>query len=399
MTSYLTSMDTISLSRTVSEIFDFKVFRVRPWHSTPKDHLGSKHFFSFERPYMTSYLTSMDTISLSRTVSEIFDFKVFRVRPRPLTPKGHLGSKNFIPLESPHMTSYLTSMDTISLSRTVSEIFEFKVFRVWPWPLTPEGHLGSKNCISLESPYMTSYLTSMDTISLSRTVFEIFDFKVFRVWPWPLTPKGHLGSKNFIPLESSYMTSYLTSMDTISLSRTVSEIFEFKVFRVWAWPLTPKDHLGSKTFFSLESPYMTSYLTSMDTISLSRTVFSEIFDFKVFRVRPRPLTPKGHLGSENFIPLESPHMTSYLTSMDTISLSRTVSEIFEFKVFRVWPWPLTPKGHLGSKNCISLETVVVVVVSSICIAPLVHWNLRSAICYRCIKKVFSLFLKVPSPVS
>ena len=42
---------------------------------------------------------------------------------------------------------------------------------------------------------MTSYLTSMDTISLSRTVFEIFDFKVFRVWPWPLTPKGHLGSK------------------------------------------------------------------------------------------------------------------------------------------------------------------------------------------------------------
>ena len=79
---------------------------------------------------MTSYLTSMDTISLSRTVSEIFDFKVFRVRPRPLTPKGHLGSENFIPLESPHMTSYLTSMDTISLSRTVSEIFEFKVFRV-----------------------------------------------------------------------------------------------------------------------------------------------------------------------------------------------------------------------------------------------------------------------------
>ena len=36
---------------------------------------------------------------------------------------------------------------------------------------------------------MTSYSTSMDNISLSRTVFEIFDFKVFRVWPWPLTPK------------------------------------------------------------------------------------------------------------------------------------------------------------------------------------------------------------------
>ena len=357
MTSYLTYMDTISLSRTVFEIFDFKVFRVWPWPLTPKGHLGSKKFIPFERPYMTSYLTSMDTISLSRTVLEIFDFKVFRVWPWPLTPKGHLGSKKFIPFERPYMTSYLTYMDTISLSRTVFEIFDFKVFRVWPWPLTPKGHLGSKKIIPFEPfsrPYMTSYLTSMDTISLSRTVFEIFDFKVFRVWPWPLTPKGHLGSKKFIPFERPYMTSYLTSMDTISLSRTVFEIFDFKVFRVWPWPLTPKGHLGSKKFIPFERPYMTSYLTSMDTISLSRTVF-EIFDFKVFRVWPWPLTPKGHLGSKKFIPFERPYMTSYLTSMDTISLSRTVFEIFDFKVFRVWPWPLTPKGHLGSKKFMPFE--------------------------------------------
>ena len=156
------------------------------------------------------------------------------------------------------MTSYLTSMDTISLSRTVFEIFDFKVLTVWHWLLTPIGHLGWKKFILLESPYLTSYLTSMDIISLSRTVSEIFDFKVFRVWPWPLTPKGHLGSENFIPLESPHMTSYLTSMDTISLSRTVSEIFDFKVFRVWPWPLTTKDHLGSKNCIPLESPYMTS---------------------------------------------------------------------------------------------------------------------------------------------
>ena len=129
------------------------------------------------------------------------------------------------------MTSYLTPMDNISLSRTVFEIFDFKVFRVWPWPLTPEGHLGSKKIIPFESPYMTSYLTSMDNISLSRTVFEIFDSNVFRVWPWPLTPKGHLGSKNFIPFESPYMTSYLTSMDTISLSRTVLEIMPVKILK------------------------------------------------------------------------------------------------------------------------------------------------------------------------
>ena len=200
---------------------------------------------------MTSYLTYMDTISLSRTVFEIFDFEVFRVWPWPLTPKGHLGSKKNLPFERPYMTSYLTSMDTISLSRTVFEIFDFKIFRVWPWPLTPKGHLGSNKIMPFERPYMTSYLTSNDTISLSRTVFEIFDFKVFRVWPWPLTLKGHLGSTKIIPFERPYMTSYLTSMDTISLSRTVFEIFDFKVFRVWPWPLTLKSHLGSKKNYTI----------------------------------------------------------------------------------------------------------------------------------------------------
>ena len=349
MTSYLTSMDTISLSRTVFELFDFKVFRVWPWPLTSKGHLGSKKFIPFESQYMPSYLTSMDTISLSRTVFDIFDFNVSRVWPWPLTPKGHLGSKFFIPFESPYMTSYLTSMDNISLSRTVFEIFDFNVFKVWPWPLTPKGHPGSNFFIPFESPYITSYLTSMDNISLSRTVFEIFDFKVFRVWPWPLTSKGHLGLKFFISFESPYMTPYLTSMDNISISRTVFEIFVSKVFRVWPWPLTSKGHLGSKNFIPFESQYMTFYLTSMDNISLSRTVF-EIFDFKVFRVWPWPLTPEGHLGLKNVIPFESSYMTSYLTSMDTISLSRTVFEIFDFRVFRVWPWPLTPKVILGPKN-------------------------------------------------
>ena len=155
------------------------------------------------------------------------------------------------------------------------------MFRAWPWPLTPKGHLVSNFFIPFESKYMTFYLTSIDYISLSRTVFEIFDFKVVEVWSWPLTPKGHLGSKIIIPLESSYMTCYFTFMNTISLSRTVLEIFDFEVFRVWPWPLTPKDHLGSTFFITFESPYMTSYLTSLDTISLSRTVF-EIFRLQSF---------------------------------------------------------------------------------------------------------------------
>ena len=341
-------MDTNFLSLTVFEIFDLKNFRVRPWPLTPKGHLGSKNSIPFESPYMTSYLTFMDTISPSLTIFEIFDFKMFRVWPWPLTPKGHLGSKIFILFESPYMISYLTSMDTISLSLTVFEIFDLKNFRVWPWPLTPKGHLGSKNFISFERPYMTSYLTFMDTISPSLTVSEILDFKMFRVWPWSLTPKGHLGSKIFILFESPYMISYLTSMDTISPSLTVSEILDFKMFRVWPWSLTPKGHLGSENFIPFESPYTNSYLTSMDTISLSLTVF-EIFDLKNFRVWPWPLTPKGHLGSKNSIPFESPYMTSYLTSSDTISLSLTVLEIMPVKILKAEQnggfWPFKGQGQ------------------------------------------------------
>ena len=297
---------------------------------------------------MTSYLTSIDIFSLSRTVSEIFDFTFFRVWPGPLTFKGHLGSKIFSPFESPCMTSYLTSIDIFSQSRTVFETFDFEIFRVWPWPLTFRGHLGSKIFSPFESPCMTSYLTSIDTFSLSSTVFEIIDLKVFRVWPWPLTFRDHLGSKIFSPFESPCMTSYLTSIDIFSQSRTVFEIFDFDIFRVWPWPLTFRGHLGSKIFSPFESPCMTSYLTSIDTFSLSGTVF-EIFDIEIIRVWPWPLTFRGHLGSKIFLPFESPYMTSYLTSVDIFSLSRTVFEKIRVKILRVKQngrfWPFQGRGH------------------------------------------------------
>ena len=321
-----TSIGTFSLSRTVFEIFDLKVFRVWPWPLIFRGHLVSNIFPPFESPYMTSYLTPIDTFSLSRNVFEIFDFKVFRVWPWPLTFRGHLRSKIFSPFESPYMPSYLTSIGTFSLSRTVLEIFDFKVFRVWPWPLAFKGHPRSKIFQLFESSYMTSYLTPIDIFSLSRTVFEIFDFKGFRVWSWPLTFRGNPRSKIFSPFESPYMTFYPTSIDTFSLSRTVFEIFDFKVFRVWPWPLTFRGHLRSKIFSPFQSPYMPSYLTSIGTFSLSRTVF-EIFDFKVFRVWPWPLTFRDHLRSNIFSPFESPYMTSYSTPIDTFSLSYRLRDI------------------------------------------------------------------------
>ena len=201
---------------------------------------------------------------------------------------------------------------------------------------------------------MNSYLTSMDTISLSHTDLDIFDFKVFRVWPWPLTPKGHLRSIKIIPFERPYMTSYLTSMDTISLSRTVFEIFDFKAFRVWPWPLTTKGHLGSKKIYHSKGhiwfPILLLWTPSLYLVPFSRYSTSKFVGFDL------DLWPlKVIWGQKQIMPFERPYMTSYLTYMDTISLSRTVFEIFDFKVFRVWPWPLTSKGHLGSKKITPFE--------------------------------------------
>ena len=158
-----------------------------------------------------------------------------------LTFRSHPKSKIFSPFESQYVTSYLTSIDTFSLSQTVFEIFDFKVFRVWPWRLTFRGHLRLKIFSPFESLYLTSYLTSIDISSLSRTVFEIFDIKVGRVWPWPLTLRGHLRSEIFSPFESPCMISYLTSIDTFSPSQTVFEVFDstskFLGFDLDLWPL------------------------------------------------------------------------------------------------------------------------------------------------------------------
>ena len=171
-------------------------------------------------------------------------------------------------------TSYLTSIDTFSLSRTVFEIFDFKVFRVWPfWP--SEVTKGQKYFDLYRSPEVekklkaTSYLTSIDSCSLSRfsrystwkisrhdldlwlpkSIWIILSFlRSSRFWGlnlWPLKVTwGHKYTFVNITKAHTYMTSYLTSIDTFSLSRTVFEIFEFKVskifFRVWPhWPYWP----------------------------------------------------------------------------------------------------------------------------------------------------------------
>ena len=134
-----------------------------------------------------------------------------RIRTRATGFKIISGDHYTTTVHALHYHCTLISMNTISLSRTVFEMFDFKVFGVWSWPLTSESHRGSKNVILFESPFMTSSLTSMDTISLSRNGFEIFDFKVLRFDRELWLLKVILDQK-VIPFESPYMTSYLTSM-------------------------------------------------------------------------------------------------------------------------------------------------------------------------------------------
>ena len=280
MTSYLTSIDTFSLSRNVFEIFDFKVFRVWPWPLTFEVTLGQKYVHHSKAhiclPILLLLALSLYLVPFLRySTSKFLGFDL------DLWPLGVTWGQKYFQRSKAHICLPIYSIGTFSLYRTVFEIFDIKVFRVWPWPLTFRGHLRSNIFSPFESPYMTSYLTPIDTFSLYRTVFEIFDIKVFKVWPWPLTFRSHPRSKIFQLFESSYMTSYLTPIDIFSLSRTVFEIFDFKVFRVWPWPLSLGVTWGQTYFSPFESPYMTSYLTPIDTFSLYRTVF-EIFDIKVF---------------------------------------------------------------------------------------------------------------------
>ena len=154
------------------------------------------------------------------------------------------------------MTSYLFSIDTFSRSRTVFEIFDFKVLRVWPWTLTFRGHPRSRIFLLFEIPYMTSYLTSIDTFSLSRIVVEIYsdDLEDFGGWPWPWTFRCQFVSrifrkryeremsevkKIFSPIGSSYMTSYLHLL-TLSLYLVPFPRYSISIFLGFdldLWPL------------------------------------------------------------------------------------------------------------------------------------------------------------------
>ena len=82
-----------------------------------------------------------------------------------------------------------------------------------------------KNIFVFRSPYMTSYVTHVDIFPLSVTVFEIFDFEVYKAWPWPLTFRSYLRSKISSPFGSLHRYSYLSPIDTFSISYSFWDIW------------------------------------------------------------------------------------------------------------------------------------------------------------------------------
>ena len=105
------------------------------------------------------------------------------------------------------------------ISYTIFEIFDFIVSRIWPWPLTFNLQKSSEveNKPDIQDPIQDFLSDFYWHFPRSPTVFEIFDFERLRVWPWPLNFKGNLGSKKFLLFESPYFTSCLTSNATFAV--------------------------------------------------------------------------------------------------------------------------------------------------------------------------------------
>ena len=127
------------------------------------------------------------------------------------------------------------------------------------------------------------------------------------------------------------MNSYLTSIDTFSLSCPVFEIFDFKVW-VWMWIWM---YTGIKVFLNFFRKPIHDFLSNFYWHFLS--ISNRFRDIWLQSFQGLTLAFRGHLRSKIFPPFESPYMNSCLTSIDTFSLSCPVFEIFDFKVW-VWMW-------------------------------------------------------------
>ena len=150
------------------------------------------------------------------------------------------------------MTSYLTSIDTMLLSI----LYRFQVIRLQNFQgLTLTFDLrrssGVEKIILFESSYMTSYLTSIDTMHLSILYrFRVIRLQNFQDLTLTFDLRRSSGVEKIILFESSYMTSYLTSIDTTELSTgrmdpRVGSGHDFAGF----WRVGSGQHFGIFSFY------------------------------------------------------------------------------------------------------------------------------------------------------
>ena len=127
------------------------------------------------------------------------------------------------------------------------------------------------------------------------------------------------------------------------ISYTVFEIFEFKVSMAWRWPLTfdLQRSPGVKIIPNIRNPihdFLSNFYWHFLSISYrSRDIRLQSFEGLTVTIHLQ-MSPEVKNIPTSRKPIYD--VLSYIiTSIGTCSLSRTVFEIFDFKIFRVWPWP------------------------------------------------------------
>ena len=233
------------------------------------------------------------------------------------------------------MTSYLTYMDTISLSRTVFEIFDFKVLRVWPWPLTPKGHLGSKKLYHSKGhiwlPIWFLWTLSLYLVPFSR--YSTSKFLGFDLDLWPQKVIWGIKKKNNTIRKAMYDFLFDLYGHHLSISYRFWDI-RLQGFKGLTLIFDPKRSSGvqknytiRKAIYDFLFDFYGHYLSISYRFSRYSTSKFLGFDLDLW-----PL--KVIWGQKKIIPFERPCMTSYLTYMDTIALSRTVLEIMPVKILK-----------------------------------------------------------------
>jgi len=135
------------------------------------------------------------TLHLSPTITvfEVFDAKF------PWSNPGRFSHPEvMVPIDSPRVVSYSTSINPIIVSVTVFKVFDVQI--QWPWTRRVQGHPQSKVIVPIKSPLVVSYLTSIVPNIISLIVFEIFYAKF--QWSRSRMVQGHARSNVVVPMVS-----------------------------------------------------------------------------------------------------------------------------------------------------------------------------------------------------